>query len=55
MTITSLAIVSEYKSNDFISLAQGSMTMEQYAVKFIEIGRFVLHLISMEDSKISDE
>ena len=40
------ASVRRKKAREFSSLVQGSMTLEQYARKFIELGRFAPHLIA---------
>ncbi|XP_042961961.1 glycine-rich RNA-binding protein RZ1C-like [Carya illinoinensis] len=43
------AFVRRQKEREFTSLVQGSMTVEQYARRFIELGRFATHLIAMEE------
>ena len=41
------------KREEFADLVQGSMTVEQYAAKFIELSRFGPHLILIEMKKAS--
>ncbi|KAF5442876.1 hypothetical protein F2P56_035488 [Juglans regia] len=36
------------KAQDFATLVQGNLTLEQYAAKFMELGRFAPHLITTE-------
>lgn len=45
------ALVSQYKSKDFASFVQGNMTVEQYFSRFMELGRFTPHLISIESMR----
>ena len=45
-------VVSDRKAREFSDLVQGSMTMEEYAAKFIELSRFVPHLIPDEHKKV---
>ncbi|XP_041017932.1 uncharacterized protein LOC121260153 [Juglans microcarpa x Juglans regia] len=40
--------MKQQKVKEFASLVQGSMSMEQYAAKFMELGRFAPHQISTE-------
>ena len=46
-------VVQERKEREFADLVQGSMTVEQYAAKFIELSRFGPHLILTEAKKAS--
>ena len=46
-------MVRERKEREFADLVQGSMTVEQYAAKFIELSRFGPHLILTEAKKAS--
>ena len=48
-----LKVVREQKEREFANLVQGSMTVEQYATKFIELPRFGPHLILTEAKKSS--
>ncbi|XP_040999474.1 uncharacterized protein LOC121260158 [Juglans microcarpa x Juglans regia] len=36
------------KAQEFATLVQGNLTVEQYAMKFMELGRFAPHLIAIE-------
>ncbi|KAF5443101.1 hypothetical protein F2P56_035689 [Juglans regia] len=38
----------QQKALDFVNLTQGSMTVDQYAARFMELGRFAPHLIGTE-------
>ncbi|XP_035551112.1 uncharacterized protein LOC118349689 [Juglans regia] len=40
------------KAREFNDLAQGYMTVEQYARKFMELGRFAPHLIAIEELQV---
>ncbi|XP_041016255.1 uncharacterized protein LOC121258783 [Juglans microcarpa x Juglans regia] len=40
------------KAREFNNLGQGEMTVEQYAWKFIELGKFATHLIATEEMRI---
>ena len=46
-------VVRERKDREFVDLVQGSMTIEQYATKFIDLSRFGPHLILTEAKKAS--
>ncbi|XP_023906356.1 uncharacterized protein LOC112018082 [Quercus suber] len=46
-------MVREQKEREFPDLVQGSMTIEQYAAKFIELSHFGPHLILTEAKKAS--
>ena len=46
-------VVRERKDREFVDLVQGSMTVEQYATKFIDLSRFGPHLILTEAKKAS--
>ncbi|XP_030941780.1 uncharacterized protein LOC115966752 [Quercus lobata] len=46
-------VVRERKEREFADLVQGSMTVEQYATKFIELSHFGPHLIFTEAKKAS--
>ena len=46
-------VVWERKEREFADLVQGSMTVEQYAAKFIELSRFGPYLILTEAKKAS--
>ena len=46
-------MVRERKEREFADLVQGSITVEQYAAKFIELSRFGPHLILTEAKKAS--
>ena len=46
-------VVRERKEREFADLVQGSMTIEQYAAKFIKLSRFGPHLILTEAKKTS--
>ena len=46
-------VVREQKEREFADLVQGSLTVEQYAAKFIELSRFGPHLILTEAKKTS--
>ena len=46
-------VVREQKDREFADLVQGSMTVEQYAAKFIKLSRFGPHLILTEAKKAS--
>ena len=48
-----LEVVRERKEREFADLVQGSITVEQYAAKFIELSRFGPHLILTEAKKAS--
>ncbi|XP_040988928.1 uncharacterized protein LOC121236543 [Juglans microcarpa x Juglans regia] len=37
-----------HKAQEFATLVQGNLTIEQYAAKFMELGRFAPHLIAIE-------
>lgn len=41
----------EAKGREFTNLVQGSMTVKEYAAKFIELSRFAPHLIPNEEKK----
>lgn len=41
----------QLRAIDFQNLTQGSMTMDQYSAKFMELARFVANLIPDEESK----
>lgn len=41
----------EIKSREFADFVQGSMMVEQYAAKFIELSRFAMYLISNKARK----
>lgn len=41
-------IMRQQKSKEFANLVHGSMMVEYYVVKFMELGRFSPHLISMK-------
>jgi hypothetical protein len=43
--------IRQAKSQEFTKLVQDSMTMEQYAAKFIELSRFASYLVSTEELK----
>jgi hypothetical protein len=43
--------VRQAKAQEFTDLVQGSLTVEQYAAKFIELSRFAPYLVSTEDLK----
>ena len=45
------ASVRKQKAREFLNLVQGGMTMEQYARRFIELGRFAPHLIATEEMR----
>ncbi|KAG7967768.1 hypothetical protein I3843_08G116100 [Carya illinoinensis] len=45
------ASVRKQKAREFSNLVQGGMTVEQYARRFIELGRFALHLIATEEMR----
>ncbi|KAF5445020.1 hypothetical protein F2P56_034103 [Juglans regia] len=44
-----VVFVRRQKAREFNNLVQGDMTVEQYARKFIELGRFAIHLIATEE------
>lgn len=44
-------IIRKNKAQEFADLVQGSMTIEQYQVKFIELSHFAPYLIPNEISK----
>ena len=46
-------MVWERKEREFADLIQGSITVEQYVAKFIELSRFGPHLILTEAKKAS--
>ena len=46
-------VVRERKDREFVDLVQRSMTVEQYAAKFIDLSRFGPHLILTEAKKAS--
>lgn len=46
------SIVKQQKSKDFANLVQGSMTMKQYATKFMGLGNFNPHHISIESLRM---
>ena len=46
-------MVWEQKEREFADLVQGSMTVEQYTAKFIELSRFGPHLILIKAKKAS--
>ena len=48
-----LEVVRERKEREFADLVQGSMTIKQYATKFIKLSHFVLHLILTKAKKAS--
>ncbi|XP_040999425.1 uncharacterized protein LOC121245216 [Juglans microcarpa x Juglans regia] len=39
-------MAKQQKALDFVNLTQGNMTVDQYAARFMEMGRFVPHLIT---------
>ncbi|KAG6676615.1 hypothetical protein I3842_15G160600 [Carya illinoinensis] len=41
--------VRRQKAREFNNLVQGDMTVEQYAQKFMELGKFAIHLIATEE------
>ncbi|XP_011622158.1 uncharacterized protein LOC105420398 [Amborella trichopoda] len=43
--------VRERKEVEFIKLQQGRITVEQYAAKFVELSRYVPHIINTETCK----
>jgi hypothetical protein len=43
--------IRQAKAQEFTDLVQGSMTMEQYAAKFIELSQFAPYLVSTEELK----
>ena len=48
-----LEVVRERKEREFADLVQGSMIVEQYAAKFIDLSHFGPHLILTEAKKAS--
>ncbi|XP_042983320.1 uncharacterized protein LOC122312717 [Carya illinoinensis] len=44
--------VKQLKAQEFASLTQGSLTVEQYAAKFMALGRFAPHLISTQKMQV---
>ncbi|XP_035542910.1 uncharacterized protein LOC118345683 [Juglans regia] len=44
--------VRRQKAREFNNLVQGGMTVEQYATKFMELGRFAPHLIATEELQV---
>ncbi|XP_041016159.1 uncharacterized protein LOC121258682 [Juglans microcarpa x Juglans regia] len=40
--------IKQLKAQEFATLTQGSLIVEQYAAKFMALGRFALHLISTQ-------
>ena len=46
-------MVRERKEREFVDLVQGSMIVEQYATKFIELSYFGPHLILIKAKKAS--
>ncbi|KAF5481414.1 hypothetical protein F2P56_002065 [Juglans regia] len=44
--------VRRQKAREFNNLVQGGMTVEQYAMKFMELGRFAPHLIATEELQV---
>ncbi|XP_035549700.1 uncharacterized protein K02A2.6-like, partial [Juglans regia] len=44
--------VRRQKAREFNNLVQGGMTVEQYARKFMELGRFAPHLIASEELQV---
>uniref|UniRef100_A0A2N9I7U4 RNA-directed DNA polymerase n=1 Tax=Fagus sylvatica TaxID=28930 RepID=A0A2N9I7U4_FAGSY len=45
-------VVRDRKKREFSDLIQGSMTVEEYAAKFIDLSRFAPHLIPDEHEKV---
>lgn len=45
-------IVTQYKLNDFVNSVHGSMMVEKYTTKFMDLGILTPHLISMERLKV---
>uniref|UniRef100_A0A2N9IPW9 Reverse transcriptase n=1 Tax=Fagus sylvatica TaxID=28930 RepID=A0A2N9IPW9_FAGSY len=45
-------VVRNKKAREFSDLVQGSMTVEEYAAKFIDLSRFAPHLIPDEHKKV---
>jgi hypothetical protein len=43
--------IRQAKAQEFTDLVQGSMTVEEYAAKFIELSRFAPYLVSTEELK----
>jgi hypothetical protein len=43
--------IRQAKAQEFTNLVQGSMTVEEYAAKFIELSRFAPYLVSTEELK----
>lgn len=43
--------VRDTEAREFTTLVQGSMIVEEYAAKFMELTRFAPHLIPDEDKK----
>ncbi|KAF5445214.1 hypothetical protein F2P56_034280 [Juglans regia] len=43
-----LETIKQQKALEFVNLTQGNMMVEQYAARFMELGRFALHLIGTE-------
>ncbi|XP_035540222.1 uncharacterized protein LOC109013719, partial [Juglans regia] len=44
--------VRRQKAREFNNLVQGGMTVEQYATKFMELGRFAPHLIATKELQV---
>ncbi|XP_041025351.1 cold shock protein 2-like [Juglans microcarpa x Juglans regia] len=44
--------VRRQKAREFNNLVQGDMIVEQYAKKFMELGRFATHLIATEELRV---
>jgi hypothetical protein len=44
-------VVQEAKAKEFMDLVQGSMTVIEYATKFIQLLRFTVYLIPDEEKK----
>ena len=45
--------MSDKKAREFSDLVQGSMTVEEYTAKFIDLSRFAPHLIPDEHKKVT--
>ncbi|XP_030950154.1 uncharacterized protein LOC115974078 [Quercus lobata] len=45
-------IVRDQKAREFFDLVQGTMTVEEYAAKFVKLSRFAPYLIPNEPKKI---
>jgi hypothetical protein len=45
-------VVQEAKAQEFLNLVQGGMSVIEYTAKFLQLSRFGLYLIPIEEKKV---